>query len=171
MRRSIAHPGFTLIELIAVIAITGILAAVAIPASLTLTSGRSAAASAQVQADLRFARSRAMTTGTPSWVTFSNGSHTYTVLAESTSTPGFASATTIVDPATGSAMVVRLNRNEFAGVTIVSANFGGLATVGFDRLGRPLKTDGTVLAADGTVTLSGSKTITVTRPTGRISGN
>ncbi len=159
--------GFTIIELIAVMVVVAILAAAAVPALGVLDSGRSRAAAKQIVRDIDYARARAMTTGTVSWVVFDATANTYSVLAESVSTPGRAGATTITDPATQAPFTVRLNQGEFAGADLLTADFGGAAEVGFDRLGRPLKSDGAQQTVDGVVTLSRSNTVTVSAPSGR----
>lgn len=159
--------GFTIIELIAVMAVAAILAAAAIPALGMLDAGRSKGAAKQIVRDIDYARARAMTTGTVSWVVFDPGADTYSVLAESVLAPGRAGAATITDPATQAPFIVRLNQGEFAGADLLAANFGGAAEVGFDRLGRPLRSDGTQQVVDGTVTLSGGNTVTVSASSGR----
>ncbi len=162
---------FTLIELIAVMAILAILAAVVTPASLTMTTGRHAAAMRAVVRDLGYARARAMATGATTWVVFTVSTDSYAVLAENPSNPGFSNASTITDPATGTPMVIRLNTGEYAGTDLLSASFASNSRIGFDRRGRPLGSAGTVLSSDGSITLSGSKQVTIATPTGRIAGN
>lgn len=160
-----------MIELVAVLVVMAILAAVAAPAALSLSAGRPAAAERQVVRDLAYARAHAMTTGRTTWVSFNVATDSYQVLIDDTITPGYASAAALTDPGTGKAMLVLLTRNEFKGTDLVSASFGGVAAVGFDSRGQPLKTDGTVLVAAGAVTLSGPHTITVATPTGYAVGD
>lgn len=157
MRRA----GFTLVELIAVAVITSIIAAVAIPALSSVGLARKRVAARMVQRDLAFARERALATGAVHWVVFTPASDTYSVLAENPSSPGRAGATAITDPATGRTMLVQMNSGDFAGVDLTAASFGSGAEVGFDWLGRPLATGGSLLASSGTVTLSGGYTVTV----------
>lgn len=166
------HPSaFTLIELVAVIVILSVLSALAIPASLTLSSGRHAAAMRTVARDLAYARARAIASGSPVWVAFNIQQNAYALLADNPAAPGFANAQTITDPATGSPMSVRLGTAELAGTSLLAASFAGSTALGFDRLGRPLATSGALLASDGAVTLSGSRQVTVLVPTGRIADN
>lgn len=162
---------FTLIELVAVMAILAILSAVVTPAALTLSTGRHAAAARTVARDLAFARARAMATGTTTWVLFDTSANAYSILAENPDSPGFAGAAAVTDPATGSPMVIRLNTGELAGTQLVAAAFAGNSRLGFDRRGRPLSSAATLLPASGTISISGSHTVTVTTPTGRITTN
>jgi prepilin-type N-terminal cleavage/methylation domain-containing protein len=153
--------GFTLVELIALMVITSIVAAVAVPALASMTAARRRVAARMVQRDIAFARERALATGTVHWVVFAAGADTYSVLAVDPADPGRAGATAIADPATGREMLVRLNSGEFAGVDLTGAAFGAGSELGFDWLGRPLGAGAVLLATPGSVTMSGGYTVTV----------
>jgi len=90
------------------------------------------------------------------------------MLIENAANPGRANATAFTDPATGKAFSQALNAGEFAGVDIVSASIGGGAgsEVGFDWLGSPYDSTEAALSAAGTITLSGSQTVTIEPGTG-----
>src|SRR6266850_7093494 len=87
---------FTLIELIAVISITAILAAVAVPSMTSLSANRSTIAGKQILRDISFARERAMLTGTRCWLTFNAVTDTYSVLSENPASPGRGGASVII---------------------------------------------------------------------------
>ena len=70
------------------------------------------------------------------------------------------------DPATGNSFTQSLNASEFAGVSLVSAVFDSGAEVGFDWTGKPLNSTAAPLAAQGVVTLTGGKSVTVQPGTG-----
>lgn len=159
--------GFTLAELVVVMLITGVLGAVAIGSMQSLTTTRQVAAAHTVSRDLAYARERTMATGTRHWVSFSVASSSYSVLAENPATPGFASATSLRDPATGMPLVTHLNTGDYAGVAISSVSFDGGTTVGFDWLGRPLATTGSRLTSSAQV-IVGTRTITIDLSSGRI---
>src|SRR5262245_23115160 len=93
--------GFTLIELITVVAIVAILAGVAVPILIGVSTARSAMAAKQVLRDMTFARQRAVATGAVSWVVFNAGAGTWSILAENPSSPGRAGAAVLNDMATG----------------------------------------------------------------------
>jgi prepilin-type N-terminal cleavage/methylation domain-containing protein len=165
-RRPSRGDGFTLIELVAVMVIVAVLAAVAVPSLDAIGQTRAAMAARQLLRDLTFARQRAVATGTVSWVVFDPDAETWSVLGEDPAAPGRAGAALLTDPATGRNHVQQLDAGSFVGVQIVSAAFDGDVEVGFDWLGRPLNAAETALAADGTVTLSGGHVLRVAAMTG-----
>jgi len=160
-RRPYRGGGFSLIELIAVLVIAAIMAGIAVPTLSTLASTRSAAAAKLIARDLTYARERAMTTGARTWVVFNTGTNSYSVLQEPTGNPGRSNAVSINDPSTQKALVQTLGSAQFSGVSINAVAFDSAAEVGFDWLGKPLNTTQASLTANGTVTLTGSKTVTV----------
>ena len=159
--------GFTLPELIVVLTVTATIAAVVVPSLSSIGSTRRAAAARMIVRDLTYARERALETGTRTWVVFSPGTNSYSVLAENPASPGRAGAITMQDPANpGRTYVQYLNVGEYPGVLLVSASINGGAEVGFDWLGRPLNNTEVPLSANGTITLTGPVTVTIQRGTG-----
>lgn len=158
--------GFTLVELLAVAVIIGLLGAVTIPALSGLGQTRSAAAAERMARDLTFARERSTALALTTWVVFSVGGQSYSVLAENPSSPGRAGAAVINDPATQQSFVQTLNRNDAVGVALTAVDLAGLSEVGFDRLGRPMRTNGTAWTTEGTITLSGGWTVRIAPRTG-----
>lgn len=152
--------GFSLIELIAVMLVMAVISVVAVPAISGTKTARTRAATLQLTRDLTFARQRAAATGTTTWVKFDVAASTYTVMAESGPSAGRATAATITDPGMNQAMIVRLNSDVSVGVTLAGTTLGN-NEVGFDRLGRPLITAGTLLASAGEVTLSGGASVSI----------
>jgi prepilin-type N-terminal cleavage/methylation domain-containing protein len=165
-RRARRGGGFTLPEMIVVMSITAILAATAAPSLLNLSTTRSAAAARQLVRDLTFARQRSIATGTGHWVVFNTSTQTWSVLVESTTSPGRSGATALNDLATGRSFVQNVNAAEYAGVQITSASIGGGMEVGFDWRGKPFNASSAALTSDGTVTLTGGRTVTVKGNTG-----
>lgn len=164
--------GFTLVELVTVLVLLGILSAVAAARIATMDEMRARVAVNVLQRDLAFVRERAINTGLTHWVAINTGTHTYTVELEPTPGAGFAARTALTDPATGRAFSVAFNTGDFAGVTFTSTNLQS-NPIGFNRLGRPVNTSGTVVNGDSTATLTGGRTLTITGSTGAIlrSGN
>ena len=133
--------GMTLIEVIMVMAIIGILAAIVIPRFDFATSTRASVdgAAYMIASDIRYAQEFAMANRVSKTVTFTNGSSVYT----------FSPASTGMDPSG------RLPSGVTTGTTV---------TFTFNSLGEP------TTSAGWTVTVSGStKTITVSNYTGKVS--
>jgi len=159
-RAKISRRGFSLVELIVVMVVTAIIAAVAIPATTPLTSTRQKIAARQLTRDLGFARERSIATGIRMWVTLSPSADTYTMLQELSTAPGRASATAFTDPATGRPFLQQLNFGDFIGVDLSTVTIGTGTEIGFDWLGRPMDSSSTLLSGSGTINISGA-TITI----------
>jgi Tfp pilus assembly protein FimT len=143
--------GFSLPQLVIVIALAGILATVAISFTPSLPNARLDVAAKQVLSDIEYAKQNAMLTGQTSGVQFISGG-AYTVYQGTTATP-------LLSPLTQVNMVVTLSAT-YSGVSL-STNF----TVEFDRFGSPTAGGGgSVSITNGTTT----KTISVTANTGEL---
>lgn len=165
-----AAPGFSMLELIVVMVIAGIIAAVAAPTFSNIASTRRAMAANVTLRDLDYARERAISSGTRCWVVFSTGTNSYSILAENPSSPGRVGAIVLSDPAsTGRTYVTYFSSSEFAGVTLQSAAFGSGSEIGFDWLGRPYDYAQAALTTAGVVTFTGGTTVTVQPGTGLVS--
>jgi prepilin-type N-terminal cleavage/methylation domain-containing protein len=163
-----AGRAFTLVELIVVMVIVAIMAAVAVPAFSNSGSSRAAVAARMISRDLAYARERAIATGTRTWVVFSPGTQSYSVLAEDPTNPGRANASPLNDPLNnGKRYIEYLNSGELVGITLTGATFDSGTEIGFDWVGKPYNSGSTLLSAAGTVTLSaGGYTVTVQPATG-----
>ncbi len=164
--RLAAGRGFSMVELIAVLVIVGIMAAVGAPAISYAQGSRQRVACRQVARDLNYARERAVATGTRTWVVFNASTDIYTMLVEVPANPGRANAVALTDPATGKAFSQALNTGDFAGVDLVSVSSGTGSEVGFDWLGKPYDSTSTLLTSAATITLSAGQSVTVEPGTG-----
>jgi type II secretion system protein H len=159
--------GFTMIEVLVVMVMIAIMAAVAIPKLGNVGSTRAAVAARMIARDLTYARERAIATGTRVWVVFNAGAQSYSVMSENPSSPGRAGAFVMADPnLSGKNYIQYLNTGEYAGVTMSSVNFDSNLEVGFDWVGKPYNNASNPLAATGTISLSNGFGVTVEVGTG-----
>ena len=170
VRRAALAAGFTLVELIVVLVITSILAALASPPLASIPPPRRNIAARQVVRDLAHARDRAISTGTRTWVVFSIATDSYSILAEDPANPGRAGAMVLPDPTLNGQTYVRyFGVKEFPDVSLASAVFDAGSEVGFDWKGKPYNSTSAALAVAGVVTFTGGTTITVQAETGTAS--
>jgi MSHA pilin protein MshC len=151
--------GFTAIELILVIVILGILAAIAYPRFQGLQGIRVSAAAQEIAGVIRYAQSQAISTAYNYKVYFYASTNSYSVYQVNRSS---GAETIISNPLKAGNYPVALN-TDYPGVTI-SADY----TVAFDYLGAP------VTGGGGSVTVSGggnSMTISVLANTGRVTAS
>jgi len=160
--------GFTLIELLAVLIMLAIISAVAVPALTSVSATRQTAAASRLVRDLQLARQRSVARGVRTWVVVSADQQRYALFIEDPASPGRAGRMPMVDEATGRAFVVALDRGEWRGVSIEGVDIAGASEVGFDTRGRPLAADETILASDGTISLSGAYAVRITARTGMV---
>ncbi|MFA6186951.1 MAG: GspH/FimT family protein [Phycisphaerae bacterium] len=136
-------PAFTLVEVIIVVIIVGIIAAIAVPMYTSAASVQLSAAANMVASDLEYAKSMAISTGKTYQVVFDTAAESYS-LKNSSGTinhPVRVGQTYVVSFASDG----RLNK-----VDIVSTNFGVSNTITFDYLGTPSVNSGeVVLSAEG----------------------
>jgi prepilin-type N-terminal cleavage/methylation domain-containing protein len=147
--------GFTLLELVMVIALLSIIAVVAAPRMVNVTSANAGASAEKLRADIRYAQDLAMTRNQRVRVSIVSA-NTYQITI---------AGNPVVDPSTG-----RNNMVLSAGSTFGATTFNG-SYVEFDSsLGVPYDGAGALTAIGSiTVTASGQNyTITVTPQTGAV---
>jgi len=157
--------GFTLIELVVVVSILGIMAAVAGPSLNNLASSRQALGASRVRTVLVFAQQTAMASDLDTWVSFDTSAEQVSAYVEDPSNRGKANRLTMTDPLSLSALVLQLGNT---GPGLSSADFNSTTEVHFDQSGRPYDADGAALSSDGTVGLDGGQTVRVTKTTGLV---
>ncbi len=132
--------GFTLLELIVVMIILAIAAAVIVPQAVGTSGLEAQSAARMIMADLEYAQSQAIVTQETIEVDFSVTGNSYTV--SNTSGP-------LIHPITKKQYVIDFDSQQgFQSVAIDSVGFGGGSKVRFDSLGAP-DPDGSVTVAAG----------------------
>lgn len=133
--------GFTLIEMIIVIALLGIAGMLVIPAMGSVGALRSQAAVRTIVADLTFAQSDAIAFQQVRAVVFDLNAQTYSVV-QVIGRDADATTSTLYDPSRPDGRyIVRLNEDRFAGVRVTSVAFNGddsNHTLVLDDMGTPV---------------------------------
>jgi MSHA pilin protein MshC len=169
--------GFTLLELIMVIVLLGIIAVVAAPRMLNVTSTNAGAFIDKLRADVRYAQDLAMTRNKRARVYF-NGTGTapaagYAVVQEDSASTLCTAFVPAVDPASYGNMTITLNTGRYAGITVAPT----IACLEYDSLGQPSDCHVNLNMCSATaggmsVTVNGNGvaagTITVTSQTGAV---
>lgn len=128
-KRSNSRQAFTLAEIIVVMVILAISAAVVIPYALGTDGFQVSSAARMLTADLEYARDLAITSQTPITVTFTPSGESYTLSNESGP---------LIHPITKTAYTVDFGlQRGFGSVDVVSADFSGNSSVTFNEIGEP----------------------------------
>ncbi|MBM4017403.1 MAG: prepilin-type N-terminal cleavage/methylation domain-containing protein [Planctomycetes bacterium] len=129
---------FSLVEIIIVILVLAIAAAIVIPSIGSADDSQAVSAASILQGDLEVARSMAMTTQRPHSVVFSPDLQSYKVVANYAG-GAYGWAVAVNHPVNaGKRFEVRLGRMSGMGdVRVTAVNFGGLTYVTFLALGDP----------------------------------
>ncbi len=152
--------GFTLVELMAVLVILGLAAAIVVPMVSNTGDIEASAAARKLTSDLLFAQNHAITHQTRVRLSFDCDANQYT-LAE---VPASGDPVVLTHPVTRRPFVVGFNAVEgLEKVDLASADFSSLPQVEFDSLGAPSQ-GGTVILTSGTF----SRGVSVAPVTGKV---
>jgi len=121
---------FTLIELIMVIVLIGIMAAIVVPRLGNVQRSKAVSFIDKVQADIRYAQNLAMTRGKRTRINFTASS--YSVTQDTSAAGDCSSFAAASDPATGGTMTIDLSKPNYAGLTVTP-----VSCLEYDSLGRP----------------------------------
>jgi len=159
--------GFTLVEMLMVLVILVIAAAIVIPSIGTAGDSQAASAVRVLQSDLDLARSLALTTQQPYAVVFSDDLRSYKVVANYAGAGGdYATVTAIDDPVSSKKRrdVTLSAMNKMGSAAVSNLSLGGKTYVKFLSQGDP--------EAGGTITVTAGRTawtITIQPLTGMLS--
>jgi prepilin-type N-terminal cleavage/methylation domain-containing protein len=151
--------GFTLIEVLMVVAIIGLAGAIVVPQISAMGSMQIQAATRIVIADLLYAQNEAIAHQAVRKLVFDPATNSYKL----TDADGNVLSATWKNGASANYTVNLTSDDRFSTVTLVSANFGNSPEVEFDPLGSP-SSGGTVELISGTIRYR----ITVAAFTGRV---
>ena len=142
-------PGFTLVEVVIVLMILAILAAIAVPLYTSAASVQLKTAANMIACDLEYAKSMAMSTGRKYSVVFEDSNESYRIKD--------ANEQVIPHPvhigARDGYTVSFANDSRLDKVDILSATFGSTKTVRFDYLGSPRDGSDSPLNDEGSISL------------------
>jgi prepilin-type N-terminal cleavage/methylation domain-containing protein len=130
---------FTLIEILVVVVILGIAAAIVVPAIGSRSDLKATSAARMIMADLIYAQNRSISQQKKHYVRFDKAAETYEVLEQVS-----PSAVLIKHPVEASNFVVTLGSGgakPIRDVVIDDATFDGKSILAFDELGTPLVYD------------------------------
>lgn len=158
----ILRKGFTLIEMVIVLVLVGIMAALAIPRFASFYSIKLDGCMKKVATDIRYSQQMAVSRHANTRLVFNVAGDTYTA-EEQLSAGGAWSG--LKDPFTRVNLIMNFRSDpQYNGVDITAANFNSSATLQFDWQGIPV--------SGGSITFNykgNSRTINVASNTGRVS--
>ncbi len=175
-----AKQGYTLLELVVVVSIVSVLAAIAVPSLRPVEDQRLDAAAAWVAETVRFARAEALRTGNPVYLEIDRDSEKLLVAEADLSSGNAVPGVTLTDPMTKQPLDIILPDVPLtAGVDVTDRPFdypsgGRQASVVFDGQGLPFRPAGgtSQLLTLGEITLARGgqqRTVRVASVTGRVS--
>jgi prepilin-type N-terminal cleavage/methylation domain-containing protein len=158
--------GFTLLELVAVLAIVGILAGATVTVALRIEGVRAAAAVDALVAHIRYLQSVALAKNLRTWVVFDTAANEYRGYEEDPANPGRAGRQLAVDPLTRKNMTIDLDEGFMHGVRLATAAINGGTELSFDSYGAPYDQAGTALATQATIGFADGSNVTISPETG-----
>ncbi|MBC7785598.1 MAG: prepilin-type N-terminal cleavage/methylation domain-containing protein [Burkholderiales bacterium] len=150
---------FSLIEMMMVLAVMGIVAAIVVPQFGASDDLKLSAAARTVMADLTYAQSRAISTQKKHYVQFVG--QQYTLLSRATDAAALAA---IAHPVSRGTFTIGFGTGAQDGVSVVSVTFGGSTILSFDELGSPMAyvaagNTNTTLSSPGSIRLQSGASV------------
>lgn len=162
-RASSRRRGFTLAEMLVVLVIIGMIAAIAVPMLSSTGDLDTSAAARALTSDLDYAQNYAITHQTRVRVMFDTANNTYTLMED----PESGSPIILTHPVNKKPYVIAYATSSgLKTVNLSTADFGGQASITYDSLGAP-DSGGSVSVSVGSVT----RQISVAAVTGKVTVN
>jgi prepilin-type N-terminal cleavage/methylation domain-containing protein len=131
-RRTQRARGFTLVEILCVVVVLGIAAAMIVPSIGTRDDLNAESAARVVMADITYAQSRAIATQTMQYVQFNVAGQNYALCSS------MSPVTYLTHPVNLTNYITTFGTGELSSSSLASINLGsGLAVLAFDELGAP----------------------------------
>ena len=162
-----ARTGFTLVELVLVLAMVGILSGLAVPSLTGLSRAEAHMAATRMRSLLVFCQEWAIGTGRSTWVGYDADAKRMQAFQARQENTAYARRVALLDPLNGTPLAVDLS-DVFRSTDPIRAQFGSFPTLKFDESGACVDSEGQPLTSDVLIPLTQGVGVRIRAGTGLI---